>query len=394
MVEILAAYNYRWSVEKQKRKSEDHLTAYLSRVIARYSPFYREWFKKHSIDPHKIDSISDFQKIPTITKKEHMENPKAFILTPYQPDWWECDFDTEPISNFQSFKYWMKSRNKTYFRNIFGKEQAGEEERIIMEAANEWLPIHFHNTGGSDDPALIAYTKRDLKINVPEIVAHLYMTGFKANWEVFNIMPASPSITFFQSVWTPLSVGGGTFFTCDEDLTPIEKQLMIANNITFEVFLGTPSDTLNWLKAANSKLKKKEINKLNSFKLCLLTGESLTPKIKKEIKKSFGKLGSSPTIIGSYSNNRTKVSFYECREGSGIHLNPRYFYWEVLDLKTLEPVEEGEKGYLCFSHIDWRGTVFIRYNTYDIVDGLIWETCEKCGLTFPKIYGSISRTKD
>ncbi len=390
---VLTSYNYLWSIAKQKRKSENRLTAYLSRVIARYSPFYREWFEKHNINPHKIETIEEFQKIPPITKREHMENPKAFTLNPNQPDWWECDFDTEPITNFQSFKYWIKSLNKTYLRSIFGKEQTGEEERIIMEAANEWLPIHFHSTRGSADPALIAYTKRDLQINVPEIIAHLYMTGFKANWEVFNVMPASPSITFFQSVWAPLFVGGGTFFTCGEEQTAIEQQLKIANNITFEAFLGTPSYTIAWLKAANSKLKKKEINKISSFKLCLLTGESLTPKNKKEIKSLFDKLGSSPSIIESYSSNRTKVSFYECDEGTGIHLNPRYFYWEVLDTKTLEPVEEGEKGYLCFSHIDWRGTAFIRFNTGDIVEGLVWESCDKCGLTFPKIYGSIIRDK-
>ena len=391
-MKLLASYNYRWSIEKQKRKAENRLIVYLQKVVAKYSPFYREWFQTHNIDPQWIDSLADFQKIPPTTKSDHMKNPEKFILKPYKPEWWECNFVTEPLSPFQSFKYWLKALNKTYLRGVFAKEPVGEEERIIMEAVNEWLPVHFHNTRGSKQPALIAYTKRDLLVNIPEIVAHLYMTGFRANWEVFNIMPASPSVSFFQSVWAPLSVGGGTFFTCGDKQTSPKEQFKLANNITFEMFLGTPTLTKKWLTSAIEKLSKKEINKISSFKICILTGEPLLPETEAEIKSLFAELGSTPEIIESYTNNRTKGTFYECSENSGVHLNPRYFYWEVLDKKSLEPVEAGEPGYLCFSHIDWRGTVFIRYNTGDLIDGLVWETCDACGLTFPKIKGSIKRS--
>lgn len=391
-MKLLTSYNYRWSIEKQKRKAENRLIVYLQKVVAKYSPFYREWFQTHNIDPKWIDSIADFQNIPPTTKSDHMKNPEKFILKPFEPDWWECNFETEPLSPFQSFRYWLKSFNKTYLRSVFAKEPVGEEERIIMEAVNEWLPVHFHNTGGSKQPALIAYTKRDLLVNIPEIVAHLYMTGFRANWEVFNIMPASPSVSFFQSVWAPLSVGGGTFFTCGDKQTSLKEQFKLTNNITFELFLGTPTLTKKWLTAAIEKLSKKEINKISSFKVCSLTGEPLLQETKDEIKSLFAELGSTPEIIESYTNNRTKGSFYECSENMGIHLNPRYFYWEVLDKKSLEPVEAGEPGYLCFSHIDWRGTVFIRYNTGDLIEGLVWETCDVCGLTFPKIKGSIKRS--
>lgn len=320
-----------------------------------------------------------------------MKQPASFILLPYQPDWWECKFTTEPIPFMKSFSYWLKSINKSYFRNIFSKKPANEDERIIMEASNEWLPIHFHSTKGSVDPALIAYTKRDVLKIMPEIVAQIYSTGFKANWEVFNTLPITPSINSFQSVWTPLTVGGGTFFVGGEEITPIEKQLKLVSTTTFEVFLGTPSYTKKWLETISSKIAKKK-TQISSFKLCLLTDEPLTPELKAEIKMLFEKIGSSPKIIDSYSNNRIKASFYECNEGSGIHLNPRYFYWEVLDKKSLTPIEDGEKGYLCFSHINWRGTAFIRYNTGDLIDGLVWERCEDCGLVFPKIYGEIKRS--
>ncbi|NHJ40201.1 MAG: AMP-binding protein [Asgard group archaeon] len=385
----MTSYNYHWSVKKQKRKAEKRLYNYLENIIAKYSPFYREYFAKHDINPNRFDNIEDFLKIPPINKKDHMKQPASFILLPFQPDWWECKFTTEPLPFMKSIRYWLKSINKNYLHNVFSEKPANEDERIIIEASNEWLPIHFLSTKGSLDSALIAYTKRDVLKIIPEIIAQLYSTGFKANWEVFNTLPITPSINSLQSVWTPLTVGGGTFFTEAEEITPIEKQLDIVSNITFEVFLGTPSFTKTWLETAINKLPKK--TKITSFKLCLLTGEPITPELQSEIKSLFEKLGSFPKIIKSYSNNRIKASFYECSEGSGIHLNPRYYYWEVLDKRSLTPVEDGEKGYLCFSHINWRGTAFIRYNTGDLIDGLIWERCEDCGLVFPKILGTIKR---
>ena len=389
----MSNYNYRWNVELQKEKAEKNLLKFVTKYVSKYSPFYRDWFAKHNIDIKEMKSIEDFKKIPPISKVEHMNNPTSFILQPHMPEWWECKFETEPLPNRVSFRYWLSSLNKEYYRSIFSKEPMRDEERIITEAAKEWLPVHFHTTTNALEPALIAYTKRDIQRNIPEIVAQIYSTGFRANYEVFNIIPSSPTVNFFQSVWAPLTVGGGTFLACDEDLTSLEKQISIANTITFEVLIGTPTLVVKWLEKAVGQLKAKKIKRITSFKLCILAGELLTKELRSQIKKLFKQIGSAPKLISSYSNNRIKVSFIECSENAGIHLNSHYFYWEILDKNTLEPISDSEEGYLCFSHIDWRGTVFLRYNTGDIVQGIQWETCEHCGLTVPKIKGSIVKEK-
>jgi phenylacetate-coenzyme A ligase PaaK-like adenylate-forming protein len=86
--------------------------------------------------------------------------------------------------------------------------------------------------------------------------------------------------------------------------------------------------------------------------------------------------------------------FGECSERSGLHLNPKYFYWELLDPKTKEPAPEGAPGVLVFSHIGWRGTALIRYWTGDLVKGgLVWNRCPKCGYTFPRIFGPVCRAE-
>ena len=66
----------------------------------------------------------------------------------------------------------------------------------------------------------------------------------------------------------------------------------------------------------------------------------------------------------------------------------------MLDPKTNEPVPEGEPGVLTFSHIDWRGTTFLRYYTGDLITGGVrWERCKFCGLTYPIMYPPIMRAK-
>lgn len=393
-VDVLVKYNYRWESQNQKEKQISTLTNFINNYLVKFSPFYREKLSNLEIDLQKIKSYEDIKQIPITSKEDHATTPEEFILTPNMPDFWESNYDTEKISNWQIIRYWFQSINKQYYREIFSKQPMKDDERIITEASREWLPVHFHNTGSSKKPLLIAYTLRDLKRNVPEIAAQIYSTGFKANWEVLNLIPASPNISFFQNVWMPLAVGGGTFFTCGEEMTSIEAQIDLANKITFEIMLGTPSYISYWLSKAIDRLNKKTINKIKSIKKCLVVGEPLTKEYKKQIKGLFETLGSSPDILESYTNNRAKVSFIECSEGSGIHLNPRYFLWELLDSKSYEPKEDNKEGYLCFSHIDWRGTCFLRFNTGDFIQELSWEKCEHCGLILPTIKGPITRIQE
>ncbi|MHA1825670.1 MAG: hypothetical protein ACTSUA_03335, partial [Candidatus Heimdallarchaeota archaeon] len=85
----MVQYNYQWRIKKQKRVLKKRLFFYLRNTISKYSPFYREWFKKHEIDVNDLFTFEDFQRIPPTTKELHLQNPKRFILQPYQPGWWE-----------------------------------------------------------------------------------------------------------------------------------------------------------------------------------------------------------------------------------------------------------------------------------------------------------------
>ena len=86
------------------------------------------------------------------------------------------------------------------------------------------------------------------------------------------------------------------------------------------------------------------------------------------------------------------AGFYECYEGSKLHVDPEYFFTEILDPDTKQPVAPGEPGVFVWSHIDWRGTAILRYWTGDYVSGgMQWGECPHCKLTMPRLITPIWR---
>lgn len=57
---------------------------------------------------------------------------------------------------------------------------------------------------------------------------------------------------------------------------------------------------------------------------------------------------------------------YECECQHGTHLNEDYFYPEILNPETGEPMPEGELGELTFTHLTKEGMPLLRYRTHDL----------------------------
>lgn len=85
------------------------------------------------------------------------------------------------------------------------------------------------------------------------------------------------------------------------------------------------------------------------------------------------------------------VSF-ECSEQSGMHINEDFFYPEVVDPETLEPLPDGEYGELVFTCIGKEALPLIRYRTRDIT-ALSHEKCS-CGRTLVKMLRVKGRSDD
>ncbi len=83
---------------------------------------------------------------------------------------------------------------------------------------------------------------------------------------------------------------------------------------------------------------------------------------------------------------------YDCERQSGLHICEDYFYPEVVDPDTGEPLPDGEFGELVFTCIGKEALPLVRYRTHDIA-ALTRKTCE-CGRTLVKMTKPRGRTDD
>ncbi|MBU4240183.1 MAG: hypothetical protein KKE43_01625, partial [Actinobacteria bacterium] len=351
-------------------------------------------FKENNIDPDKLNSYDDFRKIPITEKKDTMEDQRAFILQPKTED---STYDIEEIGKKKKLQYTWKTLTTRYLRDLYGKPRSFED-RVRQTAAGEWLPIHFHASGGTTgDPSLSFYTNYDLKSVVPYIAGMMYLFGWEPTMRALNMYPALPHLAFFQVIFAEFTVdnGGAIFHTCGGKAIPTERQVQIAGGMPFDMYIAIPSYMTYWLKTAIEMIEGGEAKKPDPVKLAVLAAEPLSDEYRDMLKGQFEKIGSPDVkIIEGYGSTELKAAFFECGEKTNIHLNPEFYFWEVLDPDTREPVPWGEPGVITFTHIDWRGSVLMRYWMGDLIGGgVVWEKCSNCGLTMPILRPPIGRAK-
>ena len=82
----------------------------------------------------------------------------------------------------------------------------------------------------------------------------------------------------------------------------------------------------------------------------------------------------------------------ECEERDGLHFCEDYFYPEIVDPETLEPLAEGETGELLVTTLTKEGLPLLRYRTRDI-SAITHEKCA-CGRTLVKMLRPKGRSDD
>src|SRR5436189_4152655 len=93
--------------------------------------------------------------------------------------------------------------------------------------------------------------------------------------------------------------------------------------------------------------------------------------------KTFDHVGM--TEMGAYG--------FECEAQAGLHINEDEFIAEIIDPKTLAPVENGNKGELVLTNLGRVGMPLIRYRTGDL--GVISREPCACGRPWVRLIGGI-----
>ncbi len=379
--------------EVQQQLSFDRLTDYLKKIINPYSPYYRRLFKSLKIDPAAIKTYEDFQRIPITYKEDMVADPNQFVLSPNMPGE-PARYDTETLAaeHWQQYAEYAKVPS---IRDVFFART--EQQRMREAFLNEWLPIHFQMSGGSTGKSLMtAHTKRDVETLFARTGAWWYAMRPDVDqtdkW--LNLMPAAPHLGIYAGLLIPLMNGQPNFNTFGGKVMPTERQVEIVAEDNFALILTIPSYLTHWLRTAKRLIESGKIQPITSFRIAYCVAEPITDSYKRVLHELFEAIGSKNVEIleGMGSTELRSAGFYECYESSKLHLDPEYFFTEILDPETKQPVAPGEPGVFVWSHIDWRGTAILRYWTGDYVSGGVrWGECPHCKLTMPRLITPIWR---
>jgi len=309
----------------------ERLQSTLNRVY-RNVAFYKQIFDTHKINIERIKSIKDLSSLP-FTGKEDLR--KSY---PY-------DMFAVPL------------------RDI----------------------VRIHATSGTTGKAVIVgYTKNDLKMWTECTARVLSAVGITAHDVV--------QIAYNYSLFT----GGFGFHQGAEHIGACvipssfsnmpERQITLMKDFKSSALICSPSYALQLAYAMEEMGVHPEALFL---KIGLLGAEPWSEKLRAYLDEklhfiSYDNYGLTEIIGPGVAG--------ECEKRSGLHINEDHFIVEVIDPKSLKPVDPGQEGELVFTTITKEGFPLIRYRTGDL-SSLIPEPCA-CGRTLIRMKRVMDRTDD
>jgi phenylacetate-CoA ligase len=396
---------YKLDPAEQRRASAQRLFQYLRHYVGPYHPFLRRHYRENGVDLSMLSGADDVARLPIIDKTHLQSDPQLFVLRPAGPEGPPLPqgYETAPLRKSTLSRYLMQAlldRPRDYSRLV---RPATLRQAVRRRALMEWQPIHYHvSTGSTGTPTPVMYTHYDFKHALAELTLIVprperpepNRVYFDWTDRMMNVFPGAPHMAFFGPVLTKILAGLPSFETFGGALIPTDRQITIFAAGGFSSLIAIPSYLVHWLRRAAVLMEQGTIGPLTSLKSAVVGAEPLSESQRNYIRKLAIGVGAHPhfTLCQTFGMTELKWTGCECAEGSGIHLNPKYFFCELLHPETQEPVRAGEPGVLVFSHIGWRGTVLIRYWTGDLIKGgMHWERCSHCGYTFPSLYPPICR---
>ena len=390
---------------RQQSVSLARMLAYLREDVARYHPYLRRLCRERGIDLSRLRTAADFTSLPILRKDDLRSNPLLFVLQPHNPSGppLPSGYDSDPLRPWTIGKYVLRAALNSPCDQSLMVQRRAFRDRVRRRGQMEWLPVHYHaSTGSTGEPTPVMFTLRDLHTNVTEMaqlaIRHKNPGPDYVPYEwtdrFMSLMPAAPHVAFFSAVLAKILVGTPGFETFGGAVIPTDRQIELFARGGFSTLIGIPSYVIYWLRRAAALQQQGRVGPFPSLTRLLVGAEPVSESLRDCIRNLAIEAGASKLVkvVQSYGMTEFKWVFHECYEGAGIHLNPKYYYWELLHPETLRPVAPGEPGVLVFSHIDWRGTVLIRYWTGDLIKGgMRWDRCRHCGYTFPRIFPPICR---
>lgn len=245
--------------------------------------------------------------------------------------------------------------------------------------------VRIHTTPGTTgQPIVVGYTQNDLR-SWRECAARLLTAAGVTEHDVVQI-----------ALHYSLFADGFGFHQGAERVgasvipasltTSVAKQIVVMRDFKTTVLISTPSHALTIAASLDEVQVHRERLHL---RLGLFGGERWGDPVRRQIEEQL-------QIVSTDTYGPTEVLgpgvAGECHLHQGLHINEDHFLVEVVDPKTLAPVEVGEEGELVLTTITKEGFPLIRYRTGDITR-IDPDPCP-CGRTSIRMARVLGRTDD
>ncbi len=265
-------------------------------------PYYRKKMDDAGVKPEDIKSLDDIRKLPFTTKEDLAVN---------------------------------------YPRGLF----AAKNEDIIR--------IHA-SSGTTGKPKVAGYTQNDLDI-WGECVARALTCAGQDNTSIVQVAYGYGLFTGGLGAHIGAETIGATVIPMSSGNT--KKQIMFMQDLKSTALACTPSYALT---IAEGVAKEGIDPETLPLKAGVFGAEPWTQGMKESIEKGLGI--KAYDIYGLTEIIGPGVSI-SCDENNGMHVQEDYFYPEIIDPETLEPLPDGQIGELVFTTLGKEGFPMIRYRT-------------------------------
>ena len=300
------------------------------RYVYERVPLYRERLDAMKVSPEDIRSLDDVRRLPFTTKEDFRANyPYGLFAVP------------------------MK----------------------------DIVRIHA-SSGTTGQPTVVGYTEQDIDMWAT-CVARLCAAGGATREDIAQISFGYGLFTGALGLHFGLAKLGAAVVPISSGNT--ERQIQLMADFGSTVLVATPSYALYMAEVAERMGMMDKIQ----LRVGLFGAEGSTEEMRAELERRWGivateNYGMSELIGPGVSG--------DCTEKCGMHINEDYFYCEVVDPATGEPVPEGEWGELVVTPLMKQALPLLRYRTHDITR-LLPGPC-KCGRTTTRMQKIAGRTDD
>ncbi len=313
------------------RKMQYKLLKSLICRLYSFSPFYHNRMKEQKVHPDDIRELSDVQKLPFMYKQDLRDNYPNTIFT----------------------------------------------------ATQEELVRYHVSSGTTGKPTVVGYTQKDIDTWSNSLARGLTAIGL-GRGDVIQVSYGYGLFTGGLGMHYGAECIGATVLPTSVGNT--ERQIELMQDLEVTAIACTPSYLLHIGEVAEKM--GVDIKKDTRLKAGILGAEPWTEGMRTRMENWLGIKAFD--IYGT--SELSGPMFTECGEQNGFHIWSDIALVEVIDTKTGEQLEPGEKGELTLTMLQKEALPMIRYRIGDISS--IEEDICPCGRTHPRVTRIQGRVDD